>query len=64
MKTTLNLPENLLKEALHLSGVNTKTEAVIIALKEFIRQQRIERIIEQTGDLQFSNEWEDSRHDR
>ena len=64
MKTTLNIPRELLEEAVQLSGVRTKTEAVTLALKELIRQQKIERLIEQAGSLEFSDDWEDARHGR
>ncbi len=64
MKTTLNIPEKLLEEAVYLSGVRTKTEAVTLALKQFIRRQKIERLIKQTGALESSNDWEDARHGR
>lgn len=39
MKTTLNIPEGLLKEAMRLADIKSKTEAVITALKEFVRQK-------------------------
>jgi Arc/MetJ family transcription regulator len=64
MKTTLNIPRELLEEAVKLAGVRTKTEAVMLALKELIRRQKIERLIEQTGSLEFSDDWEESRHGR
>ena len=64
MKTTLNIPQKLLEEAVYLSGVRTKTEAVTLALKQFIRRHKIERLIKQTGALEFSNDWEDARHGR
>ena len=64
MKTTLNIPRELLEEAVQLSGVRTKTEAVTLALQELIRQQKIERLIEQAGSLEFSDDWEDARHGR
>jgi len=64
MKTTLNIPRELLEEAVKLAGVRTKTEAVTLALKELIRRQKIERLIQQTGSLEFSDDWEESRHGR
>ena len=64
MKTTLNIPENLLKEAVRLAGARTKTEAVTCALEEFVRRQKIERLIEQTGSLEFSDDWDNARHGR
>jgi len=64
MKTTLNIPEKLLEEAVRLAGVRTKTEVVARALKEFIRRQKIERLIEETGSLEFSDDWDNARHGR
>ena len=64
MKTTLNIPRELLEEAVRLAGVRTKTEAVMLALKELIRRQKIERLIEQAGSVEFSDDWEESRHGR
>ena len=64
MKTTLNIPKELLEEAVRLAGVRTKTEAVTLALKELIRRKKVERLIEQTGSLEFSDDWLESRHAR
>ncbi len=64
MKTTLNISEELLDEAVKLTGVRTKTEAVTRALKDLVRRQKVERLIRQTGKLQFSDDWEKARHER
>ena len=41
MRTTLNLPENLLIEAMKVSHIETKTKVIITALEELIRKNRI-----------------------
>ncbi len=64
MKTTLNIPEDLIKTAMSLSTYRTKTETVIVALREYIRLKKIEKILEQEGKLQFEDTWEKSRHAR
>lgn len=64
MKTTLNISEELLEEAVRLTGSRTKTEAIHKALTELIRKQKIERIIGQAGKLDFNNDWEKARHER
>lgn len=64
MKTTLDIQDSLLKEAIRLSGARTKTEAVRLALEELIRQKRIEEVIARAGTLEFSSDWEKARHDR
>lgn len=64
MKTTLNIPEGLIKTAMSLSKYRTKTETVTKALEEFIRQKKIEKILEHEGGLQFDDIWEKARHAR
>ena len=64
MKTTLNIPEDLIKKAMFLSKHKTKTKTVIVALQEYVRQKKIERIMEYQGKLQFEETWEKSRHAR
>lgn len=41
MRTTLDLPENLLIEAMQLTHTNTKTGVIILALEELIRKSKI-----------------------
>ena len=64
MKTTLNISEELLEEAVRLTGSRTETEAIHKALTELIRKQKIEEIIGQAGKLDFNNDWEKARHER
>ncbi len=42
MRTTIDLPDQLLDEAIKLSHQKTKTAVIITALEEFIRKKRIE----------------------
>lgn len=64
MKTTLNISEELLEEAVRVTGSRTKTEAIHKALIELIRKQKIEDIIGQAGKLDFNDDWEKARHAR
>jgi Arc/MetJ family transcription regulator len=64
MKTTLNISKELLEEAIRLSGVRTKTEVVNKALENLIRKQKIERIIQRSGKVEFLSDWEEARHGR
>jgi len=41
MRTTLDLPENLIDEAMKASQINTKTKVIITALEELIRKSKI-----------------------
>jgi hypothetical protein len=49
MKTTLDVPLPLIEETRRLSGERTKTRAVIVALEEFIRRKRLERLFQQAA---------------
>ena len=41
MRTTLDLPEDLLKEAMLVSHIKTKTKVITIALEELVRKSKI-----------------------
>ena len=41
MRTTLDLPEELLREAMRTTNIGTKTRVIITALEELIRKNRI-----------------------
>ena len=42
MRTTLDLPENLIKEAMNLTHAKTKTALIIRAIEDLVRKQKIE----------------------
>ena len=44
MRTTLDLPEDLLLEALRVSPHHTKTAVIIAALEDMVRKQRLKTI--------------------
>jgi len=41
MRTTLDLPEQLVQEAMKVTHVKTKTSVIVLALKELIRKSKI-----------------------
>lgn len=64
MKTTLNLPDALVKKTMQLSKSATKTEAIITAMEEYVRRRKLEDIISMKGKLRFSDDWDKARHER
>ena len=44
MRTTLNLPAELLDEAQRLLGSRSKTDTVVLSLRELIRRKRIDEL--------------------
>jgi len=44
MRTTLDLPEDLIDEAMKAAHINTKTRVIIAALENLIRKSKISRL--------------------
>jgi Arc/MetJ family transcription regulator len=44
MRTTLDIPEPLIEEARQTLGFKSKTDTVVLALRELIRRRRIEQL--------------------
>ena len=44
MRTTLDLPEQLLSEAMKVTHIKTKTQVIITALEELIRKEQISNL--------------------
>jgi len=51
MRTTLDLPEDLLEKAMSLSQIKTKTQVIIFALQEMIRKSEISDLKKFKGKL-------------
>lgn len=44
MRTTLDLPEDLLREAMKRTHIKTKTQVIITALEELVRKSKISEL--------------------
>ncbi len=44
MRTTLDLPEKLLDEARAALGFKSKTDTIVLALRELLRRQRLDEL--------------------
>jgi len=49
MRTTLDLPEDLLNEAMKTTHIQTKTKVIVIALEELIRKSKITELKKYKG---------------
>ena len=56
MRTTLDLPEELINEAMELTGAKTKTELIKMALQNIIRQEKMNKIIDFHGKVDLDND--------
>jgi Arc/MetJ family transcription regulator len=44
MRTTLDIPAELLDEARSILGFKSKTDTIVLALRELVRKQRVEEL--------------------
>lgn len=49
MKTTIDIPDEDLKEAIKYTGAKTKRDAVVYALKDFNRRRRLAKLAKMLG---------------
>ncbi len=61
LPTNLNIDDELLEEAVRLSGKKTKREAVNAALQEFVSRRKQRRIVEVFGKLDWDPRYDYKR---
>jgi len=54
MRTTLDLPEELLNEAMKAARIKTKTKVIITALEELIRKSKISELKDFKGKVDLN----------
>lgn len=53
MRTTLDIPEELIEEARKLLGFKSKTDTVVLSLRELIRRRRIDDLKTRLGSVRL-----------
>jgi hypothetical protein len=51
MRTTLDLPEDLVEEAMKATNIKTKTKVIVAALEQLIRKSKIAEIKNYKGQV-------------
>ena len=49
MKTTIDIPENDLSDAMRLTGAKTKRDAIVTAVQDFNRRKKMAELVKYTG---------------
>lgn len=49
MRTTLDVPDGLIEEAQRILGFKSKTDTVVLSLRELIRRNRVDELKELMG---------------
>jgi len=61
MRTTLDLPQDLLEEAMKSTRVRTKTGVIVLALEELIRKSKISKLKNFKGKVDLAIDLDDVR---
>ena len=61
MRTTLDLPADLVEEAQNLLGFKSKTDTIIVSLRELIRRKRIDELKSLAGKVELMIDLDSSR---
>lgn len=61
MRTTLDLPETLVEQAMKLSGEKSKTATIIAALQHLVRKHQMQKIKEFRGKVDIDIDLDASR---
>lgn len=64
MRTTLDLPQQVIEEAQKILGYTSKTDTVIFSLREIIRRKRIEELKNLAGAVHLDIDLKKSRRRR
>ncbi len=57
MRTTMSLDEGLIKELMAVTKAKTKTEAIHLAISEFVRRKKIEGLLALEGKIHLDLDW-------
>jgi Arc/MetJ family transcription regulator len=58
MRTTLNIDDQVFTNLMQLTNARTRTEAVRIALSDYVRLKRKEQLIALRGKLEIEDNWQ------
>ena len=61
MRTTLDLPQDLLDEAMNATRARTKTGVIVLALEELIRKSKISKLKNFKGKVDLAIDLDDVR---
>ncbi len=63
MRTTIEVDEKLLRDVIHVTGERRKSRAIGKALEEYLRNDRLIRLLGRQGRLDLDlDDWDEFRH--
>lgn len=61
MRTTIQIDDEVFTDLMKITRASTKTEAVRIALNDYIRMRRKQQLLSLRGSLDLSDNWQELR---
>lgn len=58
MRATLSIPDELIYEVQRFSGERSKTKAVIVAMQEFVKEKKLEKLLALKGKVEIAYDWQ------
>ncbi len=62
MRSTITIEKEIMDELVHETGLKSKASAVKVAIAEYLRQKKIEKIKAMKGKLKFDKTARELRH--
>ncbi len=63
MRTTLNIDDLLMKKLLETTHEKSKTKAITIAIKDYLKKNQIKKILSYQGKLDIESNWQQLEKD-
>ncbi len=51
MRATLNIPDNLIHDLMKETRTKTKTQAICLAIRDYLKRRRLERLLKLQGEF-------------
>lgn len=61
MRTTIQVDDEIFSDLMQMTKANTKTEAVRIALTDYVRMRRKQQLLSLRGKLDLTDNWRELR---
>jgi len=58
MRATVNIPDELMREVQRISGEKSRTKAIVTVMEAFVKQKKMEALLELRGKIQIDYDWE------
>lgn len=59
MCVTVEILDSLIDDLLKVTGERTKTRAICLAIKDYIRRKRKEKLLSLSGKIKFDLDWQE-----